>query len=77
MKITDVVILQLKGTWPEANQLPRTVQVKPISLYPEFAPNQYAEQTTDKSDIQALYVEIQTDEGRISHRDPTPQTILP
>ena len=63
MKITDVIIVEVKGTWPEATNLPRAVQVKPISLYPEFAPTQFAEQSTDRSAMRALYVEIQTDEG--------------
>ncbi|MEM7034900.1 MAG: enolase C-terminal domain-like protein [Chloroflexota bacterium] len=63
MKITDVVIIKVEGSWPEATQLPRTVQVKPISLYPEFAPNQYAEHSVAKTDLEALYVEVQTDEG--------------
>lgn len=63
MKITDLVIFQLQGTWPEAASLPRTVQVKPISLYPDFAPSQYAEHSSDKSEMEALYVEVQTDEG--------------
>ena len=63
MKITDVIIFQLEGTWPEAAKLPRTVQVKPLSLYPEFAPNQFAEHSSGRSEIKALYVEVQTDEG--------------
>ena len=63
MKITDVIITEVRGTWPEATNLPRTVQVKPLSLYPEFAPNQFAEQSSDRSEMRALYVEVQTDEG--------------
>ncbi|MEM7130708.1 MAG: enolase C-terminal domain-like protein [Chloroflexota bacterium] len=63
MKITDVIITEVHGIWPEAANLPRHVQVKPLSLYPEFAPTQYAEQSSDRTEMRALYVDIQTDEG--------------
>lgn len=63
MKITDVVLFEVKGTWPEAANLPRAVQVKPLSLYPEFAPSQFAEHSSDRVEMRAIYVEIQTDEG--------------
>ncbi len=63
MKITEVLLYEIQGTWPEATNLPRAVQVKPISLYPEFAPTQFAEHSSDRAEMRAIYVEIRTDEG--------------
>lgn len=63
MKITDILLFQCKGTWPDAAKGPRSVQVKPLSLYPRLAPTQFAEQSSNCTEINALYVEIQTDEG--------------
>lgn len=63
MKITDVVIREVQGTWPDANNLPRTSQVQPIHLYPEFAPDPEARKSADRSVMKALYVEIETDAG--------------
>jgi L-alanine-DL-glutamate epimerase-like enolase superfamily enzyme len=64
MKITDVVIFHIRGSWtghgfPAGNQ-----QIRGIDLYPEFfRPADDKTPPPERQPIEALYVEIETDEG--------------
>ena len=63
MKITDVAILRVRGHWTGPVFPPGNRQARPIDVYPEFdeQPGGTGHQSGDP--IQALYVEIQTDEN--------------
>ncbi len=61
MKITDVSILHLNGPYTAPIFPPGDRQAKQIDIYPEFNLNETG--SAAPSRIQALYVEIQTDEG--------------
>ena len=64
MKITDITISQVSGRWTGTKFPPGDRQARPLDIYPEF--NQHApsrQRSQEVRQVQALYVEIHTDEG--------------
>jgi L-alanine-DL-glutamate epimerase-like enolase superfamily enzyme len=61
MKITEVSLFKLSGQWPGLTFPPGNRQAKAIDIYPEF--NVEPPQANQARRIEAIYVEIETDEG--------------
>jgi L-rhamnonate dehydratase len=64
MKITDVSVFKVSGHWTGSTFPPGNRQVRQLDIYPQFnQPAGVEQQSRDTQQIQALYVEIQTDKG--------------
>lgn len=61
MKITDVVLFRVSGTYTGPQFPPGSRQAKALDVYPEF--NTDGDTSLNERPISAIYVEIQTDEG--------------
>ena len=62
MKITDVVVFRVSGKWTGPEFPPGSRQARPLDIYPEFNRDDPARKTEGPRQLQALYVEVQTDE---------------
>ena len=61
MKITDVVLFRISGRYTGPQFAPGSRQAKALDIYPEF--NVDGDTSLTERPINAIYVEIQTDEG--------------
>jgi L-alanine-DL-glutamate epimerase-like enolase superfamily enzyme len=64
MKITDVVLAKVHGTWQPASQAAGNRQVQSIDAYSEFSARTWAGRSDpEPQPVSEIYVEIETDEG--------------
>ncbi|MBN1247217.1 MAG: hypothetical protein JXC32_06135 [Anaerolineae bacterium] len=63
MKITDVVLWRLSGTYEGPDFPPGNRQSQSIDIYPEFAARTWAKGPEGPQPVTEIYVEIQTDAG--------------
>lgn len=63
MKISDVALFKLSGSWTGPTFPPGDRQAKQIDIYPEFNEIEGMAQLQEGQPFEALYVEVQTDEG--------------
>jgi L-alanine-DL-glutamate epimerase-like enolase superfamily enzyme len=64
MEIVDVSLFQVSARMDDSIFLEEARQVKPLDVYPELnQPPHVSERTGDSQQLQALYVQIQTDAG--------------
>jgi len=63
MKITDVVVFQVEGSWEPPAWPAGNRQVQALDLYPEFNARSWAQADSGPRVVREIYLEIQTDEG--------------
>ena len=64
MKITDVILFELRGLGAPSYFPPGDRQANPLDIYPEFNARDWTQNRAEgPHELRAIYVEIQTDEG--------------
>ena len=63
MKITDISLFRLSGRWTGPTFPPGNRQAQQLDIYPEFNALDKSASLQPGQQIQAIYVEINTDEG--------------
>ncbi len=63
MKITDVVLFKVHGTWESPEFPPGNRQSQAVDIYPEFNARGWSTGPGGSQPVSEIYVEIQTDEG--------------
>jgi L-alanine-DL-glutamate epimerase-like enolase superfamily enzyme len=74
MKITDVVLFKLSGRWSGPTFPPGDRQARQVDVYPEFNAIEGMPQPEDGQLMEAIYVEVQTDEGVSGQFGPIDET---
>lgn len=61
MKITEVILTKVTGTWQEKDFSDGNRQSQALDIYPEFNAKSWASRSAEPQQIQEIYVEVQTD----------------